>query len=345
MSIKRVVILCPQNVRTGGPEACFQLSDTLINLGFECKLWLLNQSDFQQLFTIASSKQSLCSLFISLPKRENSIEEYFCYNYEYFADWQDISNTVFVVPEAYAWSIPLFKGSNLIFWWLSFDNALHSLSQINLNYLRQDYVRHACQSYYSARVVSSITQRSVSMLTDYTIVPTEVKERILDLELRPKKILINGSHKIIFDLEKIVARLRDISSNTIECVILKNLPREEVYNQMMTSRVFLDLASFPGKDRMPREAILCGSLTVLAAAGAASNSFGFDDFPLPDVFFWNMVDINTLCEKLLWMINDPKRYESYLYSYSNSISSEKLIFEAEVASLFGGFVEKVNKNG
>jgi hypothetical protein len=308
-------------------------------MGFNCKIWLLNQKDFQVLFTIASTGKKVSDLDFHLPKRQNEIEEYFSYKYSIFEDCQGLKNSVFVVPEAYAWSLPLFSGSKVVFWWLSFDNSLYSLSQINLNQLRRPHVFHVSQSKYAADVVYAITKKQVSSLSDYTSVPPIYQGVNCDLSARQRKVVLNASHKIIFDLEAIVSKINMLSRGTIECQLLRDLSRRQVYESMTTARLFVDLASFPGKDRMPREAVLCGSLILLADAGAATSKLSTRDFDLSKDFYWDMEEIDELCEKILWMVNSPDYYFRLLEPYKRSLHYERQRFDAEVCSVFGALLK------
>ena len=45
----------------------------------------------------------------------------------------------------------------------------------------------------------------------------------------------------------------------------------EMKNTMLTSKVYIDFGNHPGKDRIPREAALCGCCVITGMRGSAAN--------------------------------------------------------------------------
>jgi hypothetical protein len=168
--MQKIVILIPYGVRTGGPEACFQLSDALLKQGFDARVWLMVPEDFDVMRGATRSGVRLKQSQFTVPLRTNPIEEYRRYQALPFEVTNLEPSTVFVLPEVYAWAIPMFEGFPVLLWWLSVDNAFTALGQVNLNHLRMPLVSHACQSIYARQVVEALGLKA-TMLSDYTVVP------------------------------------------------------------------------------------------------------------------------------------------------------------------------------
>ena len=70
-----------------------------------------------------------------------------------------------------------------------------------------------------------------------------------------------------------------------EWIALQNMSHEEMKQTMLTSKVYIDFGNHPGKDRIPREAALCGCCVITGKRGSAKNdvdvkippSYKFDD--------------------------------------------------------------------
>jgi hypothetical protein len=323
---ERIVILVPYGVRTGGPECCFQLSDALIRLGYRAETWLITRGEEQVLRKAGLLPEHSAYDFAKGSGRLNPIDEYAQYRFRPFSGTLSEVPALLVLPEIYAWAVPLFRNTRTMLWWLSADNAFSALGHMNINHLRLPGTIHAAHSVYARNVVASLGMNA-NMLSDYTVVP----ELPLDpVGRRPMKLCLNAGGKVIFNLGAICARLIEALPE-LEIVPITNLPRTDVYRHFSTSRLFVDLGSFPGKDRMVREALVLGANVVVAAAGAGRNS---EDYVFPDAYRWDMVDIEKLVALVVDMLTDPENHQGEFATAREIVRNEKAAFDAEVETTF-----------
>lgn len=322
----KIVILVPLAARTGGPEACYQLSDSLLRQGFEAEVWPVAPEDQQTLRRAVGRRARLVRDALAFPVRENAIDEYLRYRVRPYPGLSTDPATVFVLPEIYAWAVPLFAGAKVLLWWLSVDNAFEALARINLNYLRLPNVHHACQSVYAWRTVRALGFPA-TVLSDHTVVPAV---EVLPVDRRPLKVCVNAGAKVIFDLRRVWSMIRDRDPE-IDLVGIREMTRDEVYRQFSASRLYVDLGQFPGKDRMVREALLLGANVLVARAGAAANE---RDYPFPREFRWDLAGPATLTERVLSMVRHPEAFAARLEPARDRIRRERSIFDREVVETF-----------
>ncbi|MEN9315595.1 MAG: hypothetical protein RIS35_1988 [Pseudomonadota bacterium] len=327
----KIVILVPFAARTGGPEACYQLSDALLRQGFDAEVWPLAPEDQHALRRAMLSGARFVRDGLTLPVRENPIEDYRRYLSRPFPGRARDASTVFVLPEIFAWAVPLFAGTNVILWWLSVDNAFEALARVNLNHLRQPRVRHACQSFYALRTVETLGF-TPSMLSDYTVVP---ELEVPAPEGRPMKVCLNAGPKVIFNLGQLRSMLEK-EDPAIEVVPLRDMPRQAIYRHFSSASLYVDLGQFPGKDRMVREALLLGANVLIARAGAGANPV---DYALPEECRWALGSAGELVARLVRLLRDPGAVAERLAPERARLRDEKAVFEREIRAVFGPFAD------
>jgi len=94
----KVIIFCPPQKVTGGPEALHQLSDKLIRLG--------NRNVFM----------------FYLPKKKNAKpQNYSVYNTQEIDTIEDRQENILIIPESMTFLVKEYPKSQKIIWWLSVD--------------------------------------------------------------------------------------------------------------------------------------------------------------------------------------------------------------------------------
>lgn len=274
--MKPIYISCAHWIRTGGPEALHQLSDALLEQGFDARLVYFNEADVSG---VGRADDGSIKQWLGVPKL---FPEYAC-PFEEYAHYRanlarsiDCSEPcVIVLPETLAHMTPLFPPNvTVLIWWLSVDNGFGALAKINLNHLRKANVWHAAQSRYAAGVLEALQMRSAGMLSDYTIDLTQYATP-LPMAERPKLALFNANHKVIADLDAIIAEIAVLDPE-IECVkIAGQSSRQEMAELFARARVYVDLGNFPGKDRGPREARAMGCVPIVSESGAGRETCGW----------------------------------------------------------------------
>lgn len=268
-----IYIFALHGVVTGGPEATHQLSDALIEQGFDARLIYFRWEDLAR------------GPLAEMPAYEPFAPEYARYKANLARQALDEEGHVIVLPETLAHAVPFFQKAKVLVWWLSVDNAFGALSGVNLNYLRRPNVFHASQSHYAERFCEALQFNHIGMLSDYTVDLTEYATP-LPMEERPKIVAFNARpDKVIADIGAIAEEIAKLDPE-IRCVAVHGMSRAEIAAVFAASRVYVDLGNFPGKDRLHREAIRMGCDVITSVFGAALRegpSHGVDMFDLAAV--------------------------------------------------------------
>lgn len=255
---KPIYVLCLHNVRTGGPEAIHQLSDTLIEQGFDARMVYY---DWGQIAALESASAQDGYRFGA---RENPIEEYARYKVNVTDHVPNVEGVIVVLPETLCHLAPKFDKATVLIWWLSVDNGFGALSRVNLNHLRRPGVFHAAQSHYANRLICALklSPPAGAFLTDYTLDMRELAPP-LPWDERDMLVVINSGYKVTADVTALAADVRRTIPQASCYVLPHGKSRREIAEVFAKARVFVDLGSMPGKDRLPREALVmgCGVLT------------------------------------------------------------------------------------
>ena len=219
------------------------------------------------------------------------IEEYDRYQIDYVYELPDNDDFV-IVPEI--WAHMEIGSHKRIIYWESVDNYLLRYQTLVFD----EDVIHLAQSYYALSVIKDIIRaKHYIELSDYInddfLVDYEEKER-------KRQVLYNPAKGIEYT-QKIIEE-----SNAV-FVPVSGMTRQETINLMHESMVYIDFGDHPGKDRMPREAAVCGCCVVTGRNGSANYK---EDVPIPEKY---KIDRNNVSE-IVTMIN------SLLDNYSTSVN-------------------------
>lgn len=278
--MKPIYVLALHGVRTGGPEACHQLSDALIEQGFDARTVYYDLGQIRDVMHVPHAERSKQG-GLAFGLRENTISEFERYKTKPVAGAPDHENAIVVLPESVANLAAFYTKATVLVWWLSVDNAFGALALgdgrdekgplyggINLNLLRRANVRHAWQSRYAWEFIKALDFTDVGPLSDYTVDLTEYATP-LPMSERPKLVAFATGWKVTADLDAIIAQVREIDPE-IDCMKIESLSRKGMAAVFARARVYVDLGCFPGKDRGPREAASMNCRPLVLDAGAGS---------------------------------------------------------------------------
>ena len=316
----QIVILIPLGVRTGGPEALHQMSDSLLGQGYDARVWYTQPGDLEVL-AAAVAQQGGGDVVLRVPARRNPFDDYDKYR-TVQADVVHLgANTCFVLPEVYINWMKHIPRSRCVIWWLSVDNALEGLGprHVNLNTLRHSRVVHAWQSGYARDFVQALGMPQALPLSDYTPLGG------IAHDLPKTDIAMNAGGKVIYDVAAIAARLERECHARVH--LIKGMSREQVYDALGRSKLFIDLGNFPGKDRMAREALLRGCCVFALDAGAAR------DYALPDEFYFRPDDVDQVFAAARLVMADHAHHFGLQQAACQAVTRERLVFEREVGRL------------
>jgi hypothetical protein len=308
---------------TGGPLAIHQAASKIKAHGGEVGIMYLKNRRRHSAFEVRGEMIVSQISFLNRLKIHDHLKAF------NFPTRQTLSiNDHFIVPETMpdlAYQLRRAGCKNVSLWWLSVDNfPLGELNTLqNQRLLRE--CKHLCQSEYAADFVRRRGALTVSMLSDEIDLPTmknlpPASERANDLCFLPNKAA--GADELL-----------EYLSQKFSLIRLENMDRGQITDTLLNTKIFLDFGHHPGKDRVPREAAVCGAIPVVRAAGAACFE---QDVPLPaellidsEAFF----DGPAFVTRLETILNRANDYNDILAMYRTKIELEKQTFTSEIHDL------------
>ena len=318
---RTIYLLCPANTRTGGPEAMHQLGRVLLDLGHDaCMVYATADSAFRWRDGI-----------VDAPEIESPMPaDYAQYRVPRAMQIPDQPESAVVVPEIWPALAFRFAKARLHLWWLSVDKGLPNVEQCGgFEALRATTCVHLCQSYYA---LTYLLERDLSgwPLFDYTSPDKLTAAAGIDAK-REARILYPARGRWFTSwLQRWAPDLpwQEISGFT----------PDQVRDLFLTSRVYIDFGSHPGKDRMPREAAILGCCIITGRRGAAANAL---DVPIPARYKFqdSRIMIPRIVRAIRGLLADYDARTEDFASYRDTIRAERREFTLQAMRIFGGRLE------
>jgi hypothetical protein len=331
-----IYVIAPAGVVTGGVELLHQLVDILRN---NC--------------------MDACIVYYG-SKKHFVPDDYKKYNIVIAENVIDHEENIMVLPEIKLNFLKNFESIQKIVWWLSVDsffltcsstidifkfniklgililikrlwrlvikNENNFIDTVSLSYMKKQNIVHAYQSIYAQYFLLKHKFDIVISLTDY-INNDFMAQRS---SVRDDIVVYNPKKGIKFT-NKIIKNNSDITFVPIE-----NMNRSEVLSLLQRAKLYIDFGHHPGKDRLPREAVISGCIVITGRIGSARF---FEDVPLSSSFKIAQKIINL--DKIRVAIkNSIKHYsiqQANMNYYIRQVLNEKVKFENEVMRLFAPY--------
>ncbi|WP_418262307.1 hypothetical protein [Flavobacterium faecale] len=298
-----IYIASPANAATGGPFLLHQLAYKLICLGFRAKM-----------FYPISEKDS------------NPVHEFYKhFNLPFTLNIDDNSNNLIIISESFPDLVYKYKSINKVIWWLSVDNypgfegrkrsfslkRFLGIKKTYSLYKKQPKHSHWVQSHYAKNYLSSRGISKIDFLSDFLdpIFLTELKDKIFNNQTKENIVAYNP--KKGFEVtQKLILTYPEIAWIPIE-----NMTPKEVKDLLLRAKVYIDFGNHPGKDRIPREAAMCGCIIITNKKGSANF---YQDVPILEEYKFEYTEQNEnkIIEKIKTSflefdskINDFKNYK------------------------------------
>jgi len=185
-------------------------------------------------------------------------------------------------------------------------------------------VVHWAQSEYARQWVA---QRGASarLLTDY--VRDEILDRARALRDGPREDIIayNPKKGLAF-----TQALMQVAPPSWRWVPIQNMSPAEVAQLLATAKVYIDFGPHPGRDRIPREAALCGAVVITNTQGSAGNMV---DVPIPAASKFDERQPGTVPQvlrRIAQALADHGRLAAELQPYRQWIERQRQAFDDEV---------------
>jgi hypothetical protein len=313
-----IYLTTSNGVVTGGVEATYQLYYILKKLGHNAKLLLLSPRIHPQFHPdwLERHKQSF------IPNYPNVYKKYNIDINDLVYDVEDNPNNFFLAPEIYPDMLSTFNKIQKGIWWLSVDNGLGPDQRNFLSERNTHDIWHFYQSEYAHWFLLNNRITKLAKLTDF--ISWEYRNLNIDLSIKQNQILYNPK------------KGADITTQLIQnhpefkFIPIQNMTPDQIRELMLISKIYIDFGNHPGKDRIPREAALCGCCVI---AGFKGSAMFFDDVNINTKYKFDQ-DLSSLPELIENIFNDFESHYNQFSFYRKQINLEEEQFELEVKKIF-----------
>lgn len=325
-----ILVTCPGNATTAGPEAIHQLVSDLNRIGAPAAV-----------------------VYFPFNKKFTTPEEYKKYQAP-VKGYSDNLGDLIIFPEIVTTYALCVKNADAAIWWMSvnnftcerygnifrdkfryFKNLLKGLRPLKGIIALKD-LTHYAQSHYAQNFLK-INGITSSFLSDPIPFYTE-QSYLASLNLseffnRKNLILYNPNKGRKFN-QYLINRFKKYSFFP-----LQGYNRNELAEIFLKSKLYIDFGHHPGKDRLPREAAIHGCCVITGVHGSAQNSF---DINIPTQY---KIDSKNNNFDELFEIQVNRIFSSYeecskdFKDYRATISNEQIEFDKQIIN---NFFEKIN---
>lgn len=340
-SDKTYYLVCPKGVHTGGPTAIHQLATALTQAGRRVYLmpssgtrsnephptyaafghtWI-DEIDESEAAVIITSESDLQALVNTPPNTTRAVWWLSIDNSPYFRHEFGYRRGLFTRREYYRRKLRR----------LALVAARKRQSRRSIRSILND-AQHFTQSHYARTVIYSVLDLQSEMLSDYTTpITTTERAYMSDEPLHGRKLRVAINPRKGMEIAEHLMNARD----DIEWKMIKGLTPQGVWDLLADSDIYLDLGHHPGKDRMPREAALAGTVVALVARGAGyyEQDYAIDPtFRIPDCGT-NKLTALAAHRVLDVIASDLSASRARQERFRATIAQERQAFEAEVLTL------------
>lgn len=318
----KIIIFCPPQKVTGGPEALHQLSDKLYQIGIK-------------------------NVFMHyLPKKKNAKpKNYSVYKTQEIFEVEDRSENILIIPESMTFLVKKYPQSQKIIWWLSvdfykilMDYRIRKQSVFTkLFYSQKDReyyfeplpnVFQWAQSYRSSVYLKKhqIPENLIDFVCDY-INPIFLKDIEIKKNISSRKILYNPNKG-----KKEIALLIKNSPN-LDWFPIQNMNADQIKDLMAESLLYVDFGENPGRDKMLRESV---SQDCCIVSGKNGSSVYYEDLMIPEGYKFDFSEekVPEIVSKIKDVLENYKNHVSQFTTYKKMVLNEELAFEEKLKEIF-----------
>lgn len=319
----KIIIFCPPNSVTGGPEALHQLADKLYRL--EVKNVFMHY----------------------IPGKKNAKpENYNVYQTTEIANVEDKPENILIIPESMTFLVKKYPKSQKIIWWLSVDFYKilmdHRIKRqsffTKLFYPQKDkeyYFEHLpnvfqwAQSYRSSMYIKNhgIPENKIDFVCDYINPSFLANKEAIQKDLTNKTILYNPrkGKKEISQLIK--------ASPELNWVAIQDMNAGQIKDVMAKSLLYVDFGENPGRDKMLRESV---SQDCCIISGKNGSSAFYEDLMIPEAYKFSFSEskIPEIIAKIKDVLENYPIHISQFITYKKMVLNEEITFEEKLKEIF-----------
>lgn len=332
----KVFVLCPAGAVTGGAELLHQLVDSLNNLNIES--YIVYYGDKEPVIPL----------------------EYDKYNIKIAQNIEDEKKNVIVLYEVVLHFYKKYSHIQIVFWWLSVDHfymfntrvlnifdimrwnisfgivvllkRLYHLVKgknyfkncISIKGLKNVKAINAYQSEYAQFFLNKNRFKQTIALKDF--INTEHYQPV-DLCKRENIVLYNPKKGLKYT-KKIINKIPNV-----RCIPVEKMTRNELIELMRKSKCYIDFGYHPGKDRLPREAVLNGCCVITGLDGSAKY---YEDVPIESHYKYpaNNSSIDKIVDQIKYTLDNYDAAYCDFTFYKAQVLREQAEFYSQVSTLF-----------
>jgi len=318
---KKILVVCPAGAVTGGPEALHQLVAHMNTLGlaaYMCYLPFKGYTNAPQPYEHYKTKSTF---------------------------YEDVPGNLIIFPEVYPMLALKVKYAQAAIWWLSLENFLERRHVFPLHdkirYLKR--VIQGRRPWGGGKALKKIihfsqTEHSSEYLRSCDINPIPLIDSINE-DFLTDRYLQRIDHKeniILYNPTKGWKVTRELINANPDWKFepLKNLNQAKLSEKLFNAKLYIDFGHHPGRDRLPREAVMHGCCLITGKLGSARNDI---DIPIPHKY---KLDTNTIffieqfrCITSEIMENFPEQYKNFI-SYRRWLQDEPRVFKEQIHKFF-----------
>ena len=185
-------------------------------------------------------------------------------------------------------------------------------------------------AYEYVRDVVGADEKNIMYVSDYIgdIYMTEVPE------ILRQNIVLYNPKKGLDRIKPVMER----TSSWLKWIPLIGLTEEDMTAYMHIARIYIDFGGHPGKDRIPREAAVCGCCVITNRRGSAGY---YEDVPIPDRYkFENETDYEGIENCMHYICDNFYEARKDFEYYIDQIKQEKSKFNDDVVKFSNFFMNR-----
>ena len=334
--MKTVYIYCPAASYTGGPTLAHQLCYSLNKIGLKAFMWY--DCNFIKKFYIDpvhDSYKHFENLYVTKTPR-------------------DSKDIVIVALESNVAILRNFNLAKRFIWWMSVDNFFLNMgntldrikNRFGLYHPSVDY----CKKYEFNQEYSVYKEKDIIHLvqSEYArlfLLNREINvDCIIDLgdyledeilEIHKDLSLVRSDSTVLYNPKKgfeFTSKLIEAAPH-LEWLPLINMSKKEIIEKLKNSKLYIDFGNHPGKDRFPREAVICGCCVITGKQGSAYNDI---DIPIPSKYKFadNLESVHEIVCQIEIMLKEYHLCKKDFHEYIAKIMVERNHFENQVMNIF-----------
>ena len=288
-----ILHICPANCATGGPEAIHEFVSELNEIeGVRARIW-----------------------YWDIKKPDPCPEEYKGYNCEYVTELPEGYSGVLIYPEIWASHALDYPECFNAVYWLGVD-AYASWTDDPGAFLQDDKILHIVQSEYALDFLRRLGVKWIIKRTD------TVNEDFYRANGK-----LERSDIVLYNPAKATPFLHEVM-RSCDAVFkpIQSMTRQEVIQTMRSSKLYIDFGEFPGRERIPREAVLCGCCIITSKIGSADY---YEDFPHDYKFDSKSAHIWAIRRKIEQVLNNYEECRKDFRWFRQELMRDKIRVKAQ----------------